>query len=103
MTPLLDQSKNLLWDDKKKANLLNDVFINQNTSLALGAFSFEPSPLQETFDIDSVSPKEVAETLSSLPNKSSCGSDEISYRLMKEAGPALVGPLATLFNRSLLL
>ena len=62
-----------------------------------------PSPLQETFDIDRISPKEVAETLRSLPNKSSCGSDEISYRLMKEAGPALVGPLVTLFNRSLLL
>ena len=40
-----------------------------------------------------VSSKEVAETLRSLPNKSSCGSDEISYRLMKQAGPAHVGPL----------
>ena len=103
MSPLLDQAKNLLLDDKGKANLLNDVSINQNTSLALEGFSFGPSPLQETFDIDSISPKEVAETLRSLPNKSSCGSDEISYRLMKEAGPALVGPLVTLFNRSLLL
>ena len=103
VSPLLDQSKNLLLDDKEKANLLNDVFINQNTSLALEAFPFGPSPLQETFDIYRISPKEVAETLRSLPNKSSCGSDEISYRLMKEAGPALVGPLVTLFNRSLLL
>ena len=68
MSPLLDQSKNLLLDDKEKANLLNDVFINQNTSLALEAFSFGPSPVQETFDIDSISPKEVAETLRSLPN-----------------------------------
>ena len=49
-------------------NLLNDVFINQNTSLALEAFPFGPSPLQETFDIDRISPKEVAETLRSLPN-----------------------------------
>ena len=103
VSPLLDQSKDLLLDDKEKANLLNDVFINQNTSLALEAFPFMPSPLQETFDIDRISPKEVAETLRSLPIKSSCGSDEISYRLMKEAGPALVGPLVTLFNRSLLL
>ena len=102
MSPLLDQSKNLLLDDKEKANLLNDVFINQNTSVALEAFSFGPSPLRrETFDIDSISPKEVAETLRSLPNNSSCGSDEMFYRLMKEAGPALVGPLVTLFNRSL--
>ena len=29
VSPLLDQSKNLLLDDKEKANLLNDVFINQ--------------------------------------------------------------------------
>ena len=37
VSPLLDQSKNLLLDDEEKANLLNDVFINQNTSLALEA------------------------------------------------------------------
>ena len=33
VSPLLDQSKNLLLDDKEKTNLLNDVSINQNTSL----------------------------------------------------------------------
>ena len=51
VSPLLDQSKNLLLDDK---DLLNDVFINQNTSLALEAFPFGLSPLQETFDIESI-------------------------------------------------
>ena len=40
----------------KKPNLLNDVFINQNTPLALEAFPFGPSSLQETFDIDGISP-----------------------------------------------
>ena len=100
MSPLLDQSKNLLLDDKEKATPLNYVLVYQNTSLALEAFSFGPSPLQETFEIDSISPKEVAETLRSLPNKSSCRSGEISYRFMKETGPARVGPLVTLFNRS---
>ena len=34
-------------------------------------------------------------------NKASFGSDEISYRLLKEAGPGVVGPLTTLFNLSL--
>ena len=43
VSPLLDQSKNLLLDDKEIANLLNDVFINQNTSLALEAFPFGSS------------------------------------------------------------
>ena len=56
-------------EPKEKANLLNDVFINQNTSLdtslALEAFPFGSLPLQETFDIDSILPKEVAQTLSS--------------------------------------
>ena len=51
VSPLLDQSKNLLLDDKEKANVVNDVFINQNTSLdtslALEAFPFGSSPLQE--------------------------------------------------------
>ena len=35
--------------------------------------------------------------LKSLPNKSSCGKDQISYQMMKEAGPGLVGPLVSLF------
>ena len=39
--------------------------------------------------------------LRSLPNKTSCGSDKISYRMMKEAGQGLVGPLVRLFNASL--
>ena len=39
--------------------------------------------------------------LSSLPSKSSTGTDGISYRLLKEAGPAVVGPLTTSFNISL--
>ena len=64
MSPLLDQSKNLLLDDKEKANLLNDV----SHPLLLKPF-FRPSPLQETFDIDSLSPKEVAETLRSRAAK----------------------------------
>ena len=29
------------------------------------------------------------------------GSDEISYRLLKEAGPGVIGPLTTFFNLSL--
>ena len=69
----------------------------------LGSFRVPVTSSRHSNCIHSISPKEVAETLRSLPNKSSCGSDEISYRLMKEAGPDLLGPLVTLFNRSLLL
>ena len=37
----------------------------------------------------------------SLPNKTSCGSDKIFYRMMKEAGQGLVDRLVSLFNASL--
>ena len=36
-----------------------------------------------------------------LPNKMSCGTDGISYKLVKEAGHGVVGPLTSLFNHSL--
>ena len=39
--------------------------------------------------------------LMSLPSKNSTGTDNISYRLLKEAGPGVVGPPITLFNISL--
>ena len=39
--------------------------------------------------------------MQSLPNKTSVGPDQISFRLLKEAGPGVVGPLTTLFNLSI--
>ena len=39
--------------------------------------------------------------MKSLPSKTSFGPDEVSYRLLKEAGPGVVGPLTSLFNLSL--
>ena len=44
---------------------------------------------------------DIQRVLRSLPNKTSCGSDNLSYRMMKEAGQGLVGPLVSLFNASL--
>ena len=38
VSPLLDQSKNLLLDDKEKANLLNDVFITRTHPLLFKPF-----------------------------------------------------------------
>ena len=76
-------------------------FTNQNTSLAPDACVFGPSPLNVTFDLGSIYPSDVQRVLPSLPNKTSCGSDKISYRMMKEAGQGLVSPLVSLFNASL--
>ena len=85
----------------EKANLLNDVFANENTSLNPDASVFGPTNLQLTFNLEKITASEVRRVLRTLPNKSSCGSDRISYQMIKEAGPGLVGPLVSLFNASL--
>ena len=53
------------------------------------------------FTIQVICPADVRKVIKSLPNKASFGSDEISYCLLKEAGPGVIGPLTTLFNLSL--
>ena len=53
----------------------------------------------EIFANQDICPADVRKTIKSL--QSLLGSDEISYHLLKEAGPGVVGPLTTLFNLSL--
>ena len=88
-------------NDQEKANLLNHTFINQNTCLNLEGFPIGPTQLKSVFTIHDICPADVRKIIKSSPNKASFGSDEISYRLLKEAGPGVVGPLTTLFNLSL--
>ena len=87
-------------NDQEKANLLNHTFINQNTCLNLEGFPIGPTQLKSVLTIQDICPADVRKISKSLPN-ASFGSDEISYRLLKEAGPGVVGPLTTLFNLSL--
>ena len=91
----------VLSDNLEKANAFNDVFINQNTSTALENFPFGPTTTESLFSVQTVTAPEVKSVLKSLPSKISSGVDNISYRLLKEAGPGVVGPLTTLFNISL--
>ena len=99
--PLLDKHHGVILDNVEKANILNDTFINQNTSTALENFPFGPTHTKTVFNLKNVMASEVREVLKSLPSKNSTGTDNISYRLLKEAGPGVVGPLTTLFNISL--
>ena len=99
--PLSSKTNVLVHDDKQKAEVLNDTFINQNTSTALHGFPFGPTETDSICNLQHITASKVRRVLSSLPSKSSTGTDGISYRLLKEAGPALVGPLTTLFNISL--
>ena len=99
--PLRTCAQDTVKNDQEKANLLNHTFINQNTCLNLEGFPIGPTQLKSVFTIQDICPADVRKIIKSLPNKASSGSDEISYRLLKEAGPGVVGPLTTLFNLSL--
>ena len=99
--PLADQSLGLVFEDHKKADLLNDTFINSNTSISQNSFPIGPTKLGSIFEFQELSSDDVKKAIRSLPNKTSTGPDRISYRLLKEAGPNVVGPLTTLYNYSL--
>ena len=89
--------------DEDKAELLNSLYIEQNTSLLADdeSFPYGPTDVRMKFCLKHVSPVEVKKTVQSLPRKHSAGHDGISYSLLKEAGPGLILPLTTLFNRSI--
>ena len=79
LPPSIDRCGKIVSESNAKADLLNEVFINKNTSLAPDACVFGPLPLNVTFDVGNIYPSDVQHVLRSLPNKTSCGSDKISY------------------------
>ena len=94
----------IVSETNAKADLLNEVFINQNTSLAPDACVFRPSPLNVTLTWGTFVRLTFIDqrVLRSLPNKTSCVTDKISYGMMKEAGQGLVGLLFFLLVYSIL-
>ena len=93
--------QNIAYSDSEKANVFNDVFVNQNTSTSSGTFPIGPTPVSKTFNFTKLLAVDVEIVVRTLPNKMSYGTDGISYKLVKEAGHGLVGPLTSLFNHSL--
>ena len=63
--------------------------------------TFGITHLKSVFRLKHIPASDVKKAIQRLPNKMSTGSDLISYRLLKAAGPGIVGPLTTLFNLSL--
>ena len=94
--PLVHLSADLVCDDSQKADLLNETFINLNTSLNQSAFSLLG---RATRKVRSLLTDEVRKASRSLPSKNSKGPDKNFYPLLKEAGQIVVGPLTTLINR----
>ena len=86
----------MLCDDQEKAKFLNDTFINQNVASALDNVPLGPTNCTITFKLEEIYAADVRKILLSLPNKNSTVPDGISYCLLKEAGPAVIGPLTVL-------
>ena len=61
--PLLDSCGNVISEPVEKANLLNDVFANENTSLNPDASVFGPTNLQLTFNLEKITASEVRRVL----------------------------------------
>ena len=57
--PLKGKDNNTVFDDIDKANILNNTFINQNTSTALENFPFGPTQTKAIFTITNVKASEV--------------------------------------------
>ena len=55
----------IIWDDHGKADLLNDTFVNQNTSINPEAFAFGPTNIKSVFHFTQLSAREVGNVLNS--------------------------------------
>ena len=61
--------------------MFNDVFVNQNTSTSSRTFPIGPTPVSKTFNLTKLLAADVEKVVRTLPNKMSCGTDGISYKL----------------------
>ena len=85
--PLRSSNGKFAADDH--AELLNEVYVNQNTSLSTDFFPLGPIWVGRLFNLTIVIYLDVGEVVHSLPAKTSYGKDNISYRLLKDCGNGL--------------
>ena len=97
--PLRNSAGKIVTSNGEKANLLNNTYIHKNTCLNSDGFQIGPTNITTSFMIQNFSADDVRKAVQSLPNKTSPGPDQISYRLLKEAGPGVVGPLTSSGSR----
>ena len=85
LPPLSTQCGNFVIKNEDKAELLNSVYIGENTSLLADdeSFPYGPTDVDMKFCLKHSSPVEVGKTVQSLPRKHSAGHDGISYSLLR--------------------
>ena len=105
--PLKREDGSLAVDDKEKSNLVNNFFSNIGEKLA-GSFQPQyPSDLATSTKIVpcvnniALLPLAIERKLANLKTNKATGPDDISPKIVKEAGDALLTPLMFLCNMSL--
>ena len=98
MIPPLLENELFVTDFAEKAQIFNDYFILQCTTIDTGSEIPQETPVTTTLITDFVIPEEkILNIIRSLnPNKAH-GWDEISVRMIKLSDDALVLPLKTIF------
>ena len=100
--PALFHDNKTFTDNDAKAQLLNDIFIDQ-TKIDDANFSFPPHERNNIHILENISinSKEVFRILKSLDISKATGPDGISARLLRQVAPAISESLTKLFNISL--
>jgi hypothetical protein len=86
------------YSDTDLANLLNDKFVAVGSSLP--SLNWLTLPTNDIPDVFCISAEESEKVLLSYKLHSSAGTDEISYRLLRENASVLCRPLCSIFNAS---
>jgi hypothetical protein len=99
--PLLENDE-LITDDKTKATILNQYFIDQTILPPSTAPLPDVTYLTDTRLTNiKITPDIVKDLLTNLDISTSSGPDEISNRILRDCAPSLCKPLSDLFNKSI--
>ena len=89
--------------DKEKAQAFNETYL-ESSNLTGDNFDLDETEItceHETLDTIEISERDVEDVLKCIDTNKAYGPDDISPKLLKEAGPSIVKILTKIFNKSL--
>ena len=97
----LTENAERICDKKAIAGILNNFFVEQPRNLTLLGYLPTIGQNSSDFDIPSISQKDVAEILLSIPSHKATGDHVISAKLIKIAALGIIPSLTRLLNHCL--
>jgi hypothetical protein len=101
--PVMEKDGVFYSTDEEKAEVFNQTYL-ESSNLAGDHFDLPgpaPIPDHDLLDTIVISEKDVEDVLKCLDTNKAYGPDNVSPRLIKEAGHTIVGVLTKIFNKSL--